>query len=381
MFRSFLVLGSLTTALLLSGLSLLSGPGEDLRAAEKPAAKKAAGQRVQAKAKGRGKRRHTSRLSSIPGDGNPNWMAATFWHNTTGTPISSFTTTWVVPQEPTNKTLQHVLFLFNGLEPDDFSTILQPVLQWGSDSLDGVTASDGWYVASWYVGASANPAVSRAVKVNPGDRLVGTMNLLGRPTPTNPSFSYECFFSRFVGGKLVPLSDTRLQVPGQGAFGDAVSNVPELKWAVETLEAYGPGGAVLTACDAYPPQDKTTMGAIAIKTGASVGSISWTPQPNPLANCGQHAVPNADGSVVDLWYHAESAAAKASIKKKPRPLLPKGPKAIRPKTTAMSHAIPLEGLAFQPVMQMPLSERRMVWTNQDAFLQPMLHGERLASSW
>ena len=50
---------------------------------------------------------------------------------------------------PRARTHGQTIFLFNGIEPGDFSHILQPVLQWGPSAAGGGAS---WSVASWYVG-------------------------------------------------------------------------------------------------------------------------------------------------------------------------------------------------------------------------------------
>jgi len=65
------------------------------------------------------------------------WIAYSYWTNT-GTPITYFTTNWVVPSAPTNKGSQ-TFFLFNGMQDGTTSTsyIIQPVLQWGPSAAGG----------------------------------------------------------------------------------------------------------------------------------------------------------------------------------------------------------------------------------------------------
>ncbi len=81
--------------------------------------------------------------SDVPAFGT-GWIANTFWNNTTGSPISSFTTTWKVPPPPNSQSGQ-LLYLFNGVQTQVVSTnpsangihILQPVLRWGNSPAGG----------------------------------------------------------------------------------------------------------------------------------------------------------------------------------------------------------------------------------------------------
>ena len=104
------------------------------------------------------------------------WITYSTWTNPdAGNPISRFSTTWVVPPEPSSDDGQTV-FLFNGIQ--NGSMIYQPVLQWGSSGAGG---GDNWAVASWYADGQGGPAFhTDLVSVNPGDVLVGVMTLTGQ---------------------------------------------------------------------------------------------------------------------------------------------------------------------------------------------------------
>jgi len=56
---------------------------------------------------------------------------------------------WTVPSNPSDNGA--LIYLFNGIEPSNFSAILQPVLQYGSN---GAFGGNYWVIASWYVGNS-----------------------------------------------------------------------------------------------------------------------------------------------------------------------------------------------------------------------------------
>jgi hypothetical protein len=213
-----------------------------------------------------------------PGFGS-GWMAYAYWVNNTGNPITSFSTTWIVPPAPTTSSGQ-TIYLFNGIDPSDPSTgILQPVLQWGP-SPDG--GGPYWSVASWYVeGAPSNHAFysSPLVRVNPGDTLVGLMTLTAQ---SGGLFSYQSEFQGIPG--------TTLQM----------QNIQELVWCNQTLEAYR-----LTQCSDYPA-GITAMRAINIQTGATSPTLNWNAVTEPT-DCGQHSVVVSNSSVngeVDIYYSA-----------------------------------------------------------------------------
>jgi len=140
------------------------------------------------------------------------WITYGSWTNTTGTPVSNFTTNWVVPPAPATDNGQ-TIFLFNGIQ--NSTNIYQPVLQWGPSAAGG---GSRWNVASWYVdGATGMTFHTNLVGVNVGDVLTGVMTLTGQSAA---GFSYDCFF-RGIANTSLP-----------------VQNIQELTWLIETLECY-----------------------------------------------------------------------------------------------------------------------------------------------
>ena len=202
------------------------------------------------------------------------WITNTGWTNTTGTPVSLFSTTWVVPPAPSTQSGQ-LLYLFNGIQ--NSTMIYQPVLQWGSN---GAFGGNNWCVASWYADGQGGQAFhSTPVNVNVGDTLVGIMTLTGQ---SSQGLSYDCVFQGIPNSNLT------------------ITNVEELTWCVETLECYS-----ITKCSDYPNTNKTAMRAIEIKTGTTHPSITWSVS-NIVTDCGQHTLvfdEDATGhGEVDLWY-------------------------------------------------------------------------------
>ena len=116
------------------------------------------------------------------------WVAYTGWSNSSGAPISSFSTSWLVPAEPATKGSQ-TIFLFNGIQ--NSTMIYQPVLQWGSSAAGG---GQYWAVASWYAdGRTGHSFYSDLVRVNVGDNLTGIMTLTGQ-NAAGTAFDYNCEF-------------------------------------------------------------------------------------------------------------------------------------------------------------------------------------------
>jgi hypothetical protein len=202
------------------------------------------------------------------------WITNANWTNRTGAPLSSFATTWVVPQAPSTQSGQTV-FLFNGVQ--NSTNIYQPVLQWGASAAGG---GNYWAVASWYVDGQSGPTFhSNLVNVNSGDLLVGIITLTQQ---SGSNFSYNCQF-RGIANTALP-----------------IQNVQELTWLFETLECYG-----ITKCTDYPAAHETDMKSIDVMTGGTRPSVAWTPA-NAVTDCGQHTIVvsnSASTGEVDLFYN------------------------------------------------------------------------------
>ena len=199
------------------------------------------------------------------------WITYADWTNSTGKPITSFKTTWAVPPNPATHHNQ-TIFLFNGIQ--NSTMIYQPVLQWGPSAAGGGAY---WAVASWYAdGQSGHSYHSGLTKVKVGQILVGVMTETGK---TGSNFNYDCIFQGIPGSNL------------------PITNVQQLTWCIETLEAYS-----CQVCSDYPA-GKTKMYAIEIKTSGHP-TLHWTAV-NAVTDCSQHTiiVSNANpGGEVDLYY-------------------------------------------------------------------------------
>lgn len=224
-------------------------------------------------------------LGRVPGL-SQGWITFAEWSNDTGTPISSFKTTFVVPPPPATQSGQ-LIYIFPGLEPSTKSWILQPVLQWGASQAGG---GNYWGVASWYVDGQGGPAFhTQIVPVNPGDVLVGVMTLTSY---SGRSFNYICVFQGIANTSL------------------PIQNVEQLTWCSETLEAYE-----LTKCSDYPNTCSTAMAAINIETGNVNPAIIWTPV-NEVTDCGQHTMVysnSSSGGEVDLFYNSNFSCLLISL--------------------------------------------------------------------
>jgi hypothetical protein len=203
------------------------------------------------------------------------WITYAFWNNGTGKAITSFGTTWIVPDAPSAQDGQ-TIFLFNGIENygQNFG-ILQPVLQWGTSAAGG---GPYWSIASWYVTSGGQAFHTNLIPVNAGDTLIGVMTLTGQ---SGGLFNYTSEFQGISGTSL------------------PVQNIAELLWCNETLEAYS-----VNQCADYPASDMTVLASISIETGSFSPSLNWTPV-NSIQDCGQHTVVVSNSPTngeVDIYY-------------------------------------------------------------------------------
>ncbi|KAJ6626490.1 hypothetical protein B0H10DRAFT_522821 [Mycena sp. CBHHK59/15] len=172
------------------------------------------------------------------------WVTYAHWLNTGASPISSFTTTWVVPAVPSTWNGQ-TLFLFNSIEPSTGDAIMQPVLQYGPSAAGG---GEYWTVATWYLYGS-NIFYTTPVQVSVGQTLNGIVSLVGQSGST---YTYNSQFTN-IGG-------TALTVDGR----------EQLTWATETLEAYG-----VTAASDYPT-GSTVFSGINLALTSGTPSVFWS---------------------------------------------------------------------------------------------------------
>jgi hypothetical protein len=214
-------------------------------------------------------------LLDAASDENQGWIAFTWWANRDAEPLRSFSTTWRVPPPPASSSGQ-TLFLFNGLQNTGPGYgILQPVLQWGPSAAGG---GRYWSVASWYVTSRGQAFHTPLVRVEPGDELVGVMELLDEH---DGKFSYRC--------ELRGIPRTRLRL----------DNVAQLTWSTESLEAYG-----VHRCSDYPAAPSVPFRAIELRTDESP-PLRWTVV-DRVTDCGQHAEVvshSASDGQVDLFFH------------------------------------------------------------------------------
>jgi hypothetical protein len=138
----------------------------------------------------------------------------------------------------------------------------------------------------------------------------------------NNSYTYTSTFNEIVGGVSTSLNNTLTLAYGVTKWGpkefiknyDSVLSVavPQLNVAVETLEAYGAGGAgtVPTNVNDYPADDYVAMKGIYITTNKpsnAIPTLQWNTI-NQVTNFGQTTTFNdvnnsSPGGEVDIYFH------------------------------------------------------------------------------
>jgi hypothetical protein len=228
-----------------------------------------------------------------------NWITAA-WSDMTGASVKAFSTRWKVPAEPQTR-LSQLLYLFNGMEPKNASTIVQPVLQWGDSGpdCDNINRTGPfWTVASWIVPAPNGKTYHTPhVRVNPGDTLVGVISLIQK-SPAGCIYSCE-----FEG-----LAETKLPTP----------IIPELTWCVTALEAYELSDGVdppydLDTASEYPAVKYTAFEAINVSIDGPSPNVLWTATDYQV-RFGEHTrLPSNSSNDIKICYSADDPIAGPAV--------------------------------------------------------------------
>ncbi|KAK6966617.1 hypothetical protein R3P38DRAFT_3414148 [Favolaschia claudopus] len=192
------------------------------------------------------------------------WVAYASWLNRGPSPISSFTTTWTT------------IFLFNAIQPNASSTILQPVLQYGPSAAGG---GSFWAVASWYVNYP-NTFFTTPVRTSPGATLNGIITLTSSSNSSSSNLTSNSSSSTFsYNSQFTNIPGTSLNISGAA----------ELTWATETLEVYG-----VTAKSDYPAGSTVFSGINLELADGNTPNISWVKEDDTAD--GVSATVNTDGA-------------------------------------------------------------------------------------
>jgi hypothetical protein len=216
-----------------------------------------------------------------------NWIEYAYWDNVSGSAITKFKATWIVPPPPTRKANQ-LIYLFNGIEPPDHQAIIQPVLQWGASGFEQANDGPFWCATSWYVDPQGEFHFHPQIRVNSGEVLTGVITMV-RGTGNDCDYCAE----------FLEHPETRL-----GAL-----NVGEFTHLVLSLEAYETNTSMtppydLVSVDEYPATEMTSFSRIEIQRGQEHPVVSWTPQ-NLVTTYGEHVKVIDDSSTngrVDFYF-------------------------------------------------------------------------------
>jgi len=196
-----------------------------------------------------------------PGQSSPDdgWQVWTQYNNENNMTFKSFLGNFNVPPEPENWD-GGILYFFTGLQNDDWVPsyqwppspppgfdIIQPVLQFGGDSVNG--GGDYWGLASWYVTLDSNVLYSDLMQLNAGDSIFGNMTMFGSQ-------------SWYIGGTV------------NGQSTDITISYPRLvtqSWAYCTMEVYS-----IDNCDNFPsPGSKMTFNQLSMTDANGVVTPNW----------------------------------------------------------------------------------------------------------
>jgi len=198
------------------------------------------------------------------------WKAWAQYQNDSN--ITSIYSKWIVPAAPTESG-QQTLFYWNGVEPTDNSAVLQPVLQYGFSAAGG---GEYWTLASWFVSGSHGSFWSKLTRVETGDIIEGTNEILKNGTwvitgavkakGITTSFSYKPNF---------PAAWT---------------------YAYEALEAY-----TIDDCPEYPAAGVISFTDIVVQAGGQTVTPKWQPLTQDPITCKEHATV-VDPTRVDIYF-------------------------------------------------------------------------------
>lgn len=198
-------------------------------------------------------------------------------HYYTEQPIHKLTAKWIVPTTPQTVSGQ-LIYLFPGLSPSSFNTILQPVLQWGY----GGAAGGGTYfaIASWNCDNNCYHSSLKTVKA--GDQLLGSMTAYF--CNNNDQCQWTVTTTDTTSGVSTTL-DTYVVDPMTFVFSGA-------------LEVYN-----LTLCGQYPKTGSTLFTSLAVYD-KNLHRLScnncWVPQINSV-NCSGLKI-STSSTNVNLYY-------------------------------------------------------------------------------
>jgi Family of unknown function (DUF5977) len=229
-----------------------------------------------------------ARKGSVPSGGadGGNWVTFAQWDNTSGEPISSFSTSWGVPANPTGNdgSAAELLYIWDGLAvgPSTYP-LIQPVLQYGTN---GKFGGSSWSIANWVIWDNGAAYTTPGLNIAVNTALQGIMTLTG--IEGDGSHDYTCAFQGQPNPMLV--TKGRLYTNANNpATQIALPAMPELLYAFEVMEVPDE----INSETEYPNQAYVSMGNINVLTGLIAQSnyptvIPWTSTSSAGAKMGEH---------------------------------------------------------------------------------------------
>jgi hypothetical protein len=241
-----------------------------------------------------------------------------------GSPISYFSTTWIVPGTDALQNNNQNLAIFNGLEDlIGDGDIIQPVMQWGQSAIGGGAY---WSIGSEFVSASTDFAVyTPAIQIPESEYgLQSLTGVIEMPTAngldeSGNSYQYTCYFAQYTSQTTLTVYEGNLENEKIGAPKPFTytPSLPVLNQAYETLEGYNIGsGSIPSIALDYPAQDyiKMTNINISLLNGTSPSPVTWgTANTTEAQPAGQQTIivngsNPADeisnpGGEVDIYFH------------------------------------------------------------------------------
>jgi len=244
-----------------------------------------------------------------------NWITYGIWQNTSGNPITNFTTTWTVPSAPPNPGTNELFAIWMGLEPTDSTfpqptgqqyPLIQPLLIWGNSG-GRIGGGNYWTIVSYIVWENSNETLSVAVSTAVPNVAPGTV-LQAQISLTEGSGTYDAV-CQFVGQSQTYLPITEGQTLNLNPGGTAPAPmIPALNYAAEVLEI--PGAPYITSLNEYPNIVGVSMNSISITTGSTNPTVNWVSSsadnlPNGAA-LGEHTnIVNSS----NLWLDFQASSA------------------------------------------------------------------------
>lgn len=167
--------------------------------------------------------------------------------------LEYFVADWEVPADPQSPGENTIVYLFNGIEPDEGGKIIQPVLEWNSGN---------WFGRSWYVWGDGPNDYYRSpyINVDGDDEVRGTME-------------YGEVYANYWYVEFYNIDEAE----STGFYTNAISNEDLMVYVTLEEGQYVNGDEDITG--------DTTFHNMSLLDGSeSSVTINWAPQVDPLSH-------------------------------------------------------------------------------------------------